>query len=113
MNDETEDTTFPGSIKSKTEVTDPRKHNLRRKPRKNYRELNEGIHNITNSAYSKIDPPKYAWDSFDDDSDDYDEIIQFQSWCKLQPQFIPPNQFLFTVLKINTLNWTQLNYNLL
>ena len=61
VNYETEDATFPGSTRSKTEVTDPCKHNLRRKPRKNYRELNEGIHNIINSAYSKIDPPKYAW----------------------------------------------------
>ena len=35
VNYETEDATFPGSTRSKTEVTDPCKHNLRRKPRKN------------------------------------------------------------------------------
>ena len=39
-NDIEEDVSCPDSIRSDTEVKDPRKYNLRRKPRKNYRELN-------------------------------------------------------------------------
>ena len=42
-------------------------------------------------------PPKYAWDSFDTDDDEYDEheaeptiVNQFKSWCSQQSGFLPP-----------------------
>ena len=85
------------SKEGEIEAKDPPNYNLRRKPRRNYQTLNDGVYNVTNSAYPKIDPPKYAWDSFDSDSDDDDvdvispPILQFHSWCKLQPRYIPPD----------------------
>ena len=83
-----EDVFRPDSTSIETGIKDPRKYDLRRKRRKNYQEMNEGIFNVTYSADSNIEPPKYAWDSFDDDSDDCDEvsptpIVQFQSCAKL------------------------------
>ena len=70
------------------------KYNLRKNTRKNYLQLNEGQVNLT-PVYVSKDPPKYAWDSFEDETDDEEErvpmvIKQFQAWCVMQPSFLPP-----------------------
>ena len=77
-------------------------YNTRRKPRIDYKKLNEG-----NLSLIKETPKPfklvYAWDtpenSDDEDEPQSEQKMQFETWCEIQHEFVPKNSIFIHYFK--------------
>ena len=77
-------------------------YNTRRKPRIDYKKLNEGNLSLikeTPKPYKLV----YAWDtpenSDDEDEPQFEQKMQFETWCEIQHEFVPKNSIFIHYFK--------------